>query len=105
MHVVSSFPVTNHVSLHSRPFKKWKLWAEGGMARSSRENPQGGTGQRTVLKKEDQSLERIALWAMSAESNEVNPGTIHPNVSVLSVGVGPPVLQIHHDGKLHQSLT
>ncbi|TKC50945.1 hypothetical protein EI555_001393, partial [Monodon monoceros] len=47
-----------------RPFKKWKLWAEGGMARSSRENPQGGTGQRRVLKKEDQSLERIALWAI-----------------------------------------
>ncbi|KAB0405945.1 hypothetical protein E2I00_012952 [Balaenoptera physalus] len=58
------------------------------MARSSRENPQGGTDQRRVLKKEDQSLERTAWWAMSAEMT-----------------VGAPVLQIHHDGRLHQSLT
>ena len=53
------------------------------MAWSSRENPQGGTGQRRVLKKEDQSLGRTALWAMSAESDEVNAGNVHPDVSVL----------------------
>ena len=100
--LVHSPKPTNHISLYSRPFIKWKLWAEDGMALSSRENSQGGM-DRQVLKKDSRAwkglpcgaclqkvMERVLEWSPKGPSAGVTEGV--------------PVLHIHQDGKLHQSL-